>query len=127
MSVKGVLRDGDAVVLVGNSRGEWELPGGKLEPGETPKRARGARDREEPRCRPSPVRCSTPGCARSTAVIRVLVLIYGCRADAVPAVLESPEGRPAGRFRLAALDDIPLPAGYRRAVDAWFASVGPFA
>ena len=36
VSVKGVLLRDGRVVLVGNSRGEWELPGGKLEPGETP-------------------------------------------------------------------------------------------
>ena len=37
VSVKGVLfRDG-RVALVFNSRGEWELPGGKLEPDEAPR------------------------------------------------------------------------------------------
>jgi 8-oxo-dGTP pyrophosphatase MutT (NUDIX family) len=36
VSVKGiVVRDG-AVVLVRNRRDEWELPGGKLELGESP-------------------------------------------------------------------------------------------
>jgi 8-oxo-dGTP pyrophosphatase MutT (NUDIX family) len=36
VSVKGVvLRDG-AVVLLKNERDEWELPGGKLEPSESP-------------------------------------------------------------------------------------------
>ena len=36
VSVKGVLVPRRRVVLVGNSRDEWELPGGKLELGETP-------------------------------------------------------------------------------------------
>jgi 8-oxo-dGTP pyrophosphatase MutT (NUDIX family) len=36
ISVKGVLCHDGRVVLVGNSRGEWELPGGKLELGEMP-------------------------------------------------------------------------------------------
>jgi hypothetical protein len=54
--------------------------------------------------------------------VRVLVVIYGCTAGAMPAVLQSPEGRPVARVPLTGLDGISLPAGYRRAIDAWFAS-----
>ena len=36
VSVKGVLLDDAGVVLLENERGEWELPGGKLEIGESP-------------------------------------------------------------------------------------------
>jgi 8-oxo-dGTP pyrophosphatase MutT (NUDIX family) len=34
--VKGVLLEGDRVVLLLNERDEWELPGGRLERGEDP-------------------------------------------------------------------------------------------
>jgi hypothetical protein len=57
-----------------------------------------------------------------TRDVHVLVLIYGCRAAAMPPHLVSPEGQPVGLFAPDALDGIALPAGYRRAVDAWFAS-----
>ena len=36
VSVKGVVVRDDAVVLLHNARNEWELPGGKLELGESP-------------------------------------------------------------------------------------------
>lgn len=37
VSVKGVLVTSDGkIVLVFNDRGEWELPGGRIELGETP-------------------------------------------------------------------------------------------
>ncbi|WP_158933187.1 NUDIX domain-containing protein [Acidisphaera sp. S103] len=36
VSVKGVLIEDNAVVLLENERDEWELPGGRLELGETP-------------------------------------------------------------------------------------------
>jgi 8-oxo-dGTP pyrophosphatase MutT (NUDIX family) len=36
VSVKGVVILGDRVVLLRNERNEWELPGGKLDPGEQP-------------------------------------------------------------------------------------------
>ena len=36
VSIKGVLLESDGVVLLENDRAEWELPGGRLEQGETP-------------------------------------------------------------------------------------------
>ena len=36
ISVKGVLIEDGRVVLLENERGEWELPGGRPEPGEEP-------------------------------------------------------------------------------------------
>lgn len=40
VSVKAAVLDEDARVLLGlNDRGEWELPGGQLEHGESPQRA----------------------------------------------------------------------------------------
>ena len=36
VSVKGVVTAGDHVLLLFNPRHEWELPGGRLDPGETP-------------------------------------------------------------------------------------------
>ena len=36
VSIKGVLVEAGRVVLLENERGEWELPGGRLEPGEAP-------------------------------------------------------------------------------------------
>jgi len=36
ISIKGVLIEDGAVLLLENERGEWELPGGRPEPGEDP-------------------------------------------------------------------------------------------
>jgi 8-oxo-dGTP pyrophosphatase MutT (NUDIX family) len=36
VSIKGVLVEAGRVVLLENERDEWELPGGRLEPGEPP-------------------------------------------------------------------------------------------
>ena len=36
VSIKGVLVEAGRVVLLENERDEWELPGGRLEPGEAP-------------------------------------------------------------------------------------------
>jgi ADP-ribose pyrophosphatase YjhB (NUDIX family) len=39
VSVKGVVAQAEKFLLLKNERDEWELPGGKLELGETPKNA----------------------------------------------------------------------------------------
>lgn len=39
ISVKGVVRRGHTVLLLANERREWELPGGHVEPGESPEAA----------------------------------------------------------------------------------------
>ena len=36
ISIKGVLIEDGQVALLENERGEWELPGGRVEPGEDP-------------------------------------------------------------------------------------------
>lgn len=122
VSVKSVLLDGGAVLLVGNSRGEWELPGGKLEPSETPE-ACVAREVAEELALAVAVGPLLDAWVYEVAEdVRVLVLAYGYTAETVPAALESPEGRPVGRFERDALAAIALPAGYRRAIDAWCAA-----
>ena len=39
VSIKGVLVEAGRVVLLENDRDEWELPGGRLEPGKAPEGA----------------------------------------------------------------------------------------
>ena len=48
VSVKGVLLEGDRVVLLLNERDEWELPGGRLERGEDPVACLERESAEEP-------------------------------------------------------------------------------
>ncbi len=124
VSVKGVLLDRGQVVLVGNSRGEWELPGGKLEPGESPEAcvAREIAEELDLRVRVGPLLDAWVYDIGDG--VRVLVLAYGCAATTLPERLASPEGCRVGRFAAGALDGIDLPAGYRRAIAAWVAAGG---
>ena len=47
VSIKGVLLDGDRVALLENERGEWELPGGRLQADKQPAVCRGREFDEE--------------------------------------------------------------------------------
>ena len=125
VSVKGVLlqQQGTArgVVLVKNRRNEWELPGGKLEPGETLE-ACVAREIAEELALDVRVGPVVDVWVYAVAPdLDVLIVTYGCEATDWPAALASPEGVEVGVFPPDALDALPLPAGYRTSIRRWAA------
>ena len=125
VSVKGVVLHDGHVVLVGNPRGEWELPGGKLELGETPEGCLARELVEELDVRVEVGPLLDAWVYHITDEVHVLVVTYGCVAGSLPQPLVSPEGCPVGLFPPETLDDLPLPPGYRRAIKAWFARTVP--
>lgn len=118
VSVKGVLlRDGH-VVLVRNSRGEWELPGGKLEPGESLQACVEREVREELGVAVTVGDVVDVWIYHVTPDVDVLVVAYGCEA-ALPETLRSPEGVEVGLLPVEGLASIPLPRGYHRGIRRW--------
>ncbi|MBI3516679.1 MAG: NUDIX hydrolase [Proteobacteria bacterium] len=119
VSVKGVVAHDGRVVLVKNERDEWELPGGRLEPDETPTDCVVREIAEE------------LGLAVTAGVLldcwvyqpvpgrKVLIVTYGCRLATPPVPRLSAEHRAFGWFDGAALADLALPAGYRPAIRRW--------
>ena len=121
VSVKGVVvRDG-SVILLRNERDEWELPGGKLEPGETLEACVAREIAEELglSVRVGPV--VDVWIYAVSPALDVLIVTYGCDATAWPAALASPEGAELGVFPVEALDGLPLPAGYAASIRRWAA------
>jgi mutator protein MutT len=119
VSVKGVVLREDRVVLVSNPRGEWELPGGKLDPGETPEQCVAREIAEELGLAVSVGPIVHAWVYRITAAVDVLVVSYGCEAAAWPETLESPEGKDVALFALDEIDAVRLPDGYRCAIRRW--------
>jgi 8-oxo-dGTP pyrophosphatase MutT (NUDIX family) len=121
VSVKGVLvRDG-RVLLLKNERGEWELPGGKLELGEAPADCVAREITEE------------TGLDVSTGPILdawqyhigdgrdVLIITYGCHPRDNRSPRLSSEHKQVGFFSPDEAGSLNMPAGYKDSIRSWFA------
>jgi len=122
VSVKGVVPVDGGVVLLRNERDEWELPGGRLEAGETPEECVAREIAEELGIE---VRVGDLIDAWVYPVLpesSVLVLTYGCEpvdATGLADLVMSDEHHDVGVFPLDTLATIPLPDGYRRSIERW--------
>ena len=119
VSVKGVLLDDAGVVLLENERGEWELPGDKLEIGLSPEECLAREIMEELEIQAEVGPLLDAFVYEVLPEIRVLVLAYGCFAEDLRNVSYSAEHSDVGIFGLDELGSIRLPVGYRRSVWTW--------
>jgi 8-oxo-dGTP pyrophosphatase MutT (NUDIX family) len=122
ISIKGVLIEDGSVLLLENERGEWELPGGRPEPGEDPAACLAREFAEELGADISVgpiVDCWNYEvlCGR-----HVMIVTYAVSRAARGDLRISDEHRRLGWFALDALDDPKLPEGYRRSIRAVAAS-----
>jgi 8-oxo-dGTP pyrophosphatase MutT (NUDIX family) len=121
ISVKAVLvEDGRACLLL-NERDQWELPGGRLERGESPEQCLLREVREEVGLdavieRLVDARAFVPAPGKE-----VFVLVYRCRLAAPGVPVLSGEHRQGGWFNVAEMESLVLPDGYftsiQRALD----------
>ena len=119
VSVKGiVIRDG-AVVLVKNRRGEWELPGGKLELSETPEQCVAREIEEELQLTVLPEAILDAWIYTIAPGTHVLVVTYGCSETDERHPVISDEHVQLRWVPLSELDTLPMPEGYRRSIRSW--------
>ena len=122
-SIKGVLFVEGGVVLVKNPRNEWELPGGRADPGETPERALVREFEEELSIQVS------VGAAIDSYIFEVVpnrnvrVLTYGCILAGSFAPRISNEHSEYCVCPVGELASLPLPSGYRQSIERWWSAV----
>jgi 8-oxo-dGTP pyrophosphatase MutT (NUDIX family)/GNAT superfamily N-acetyltransferase len=114
VSVKGVLLEGDRVVLLENERLEWELPGGRLERGEEPGACLAREFAEELGADIAVASILDCWVYEVLPHEEVVIATYGVRRLDRRAMQVSREHRRFGRFAISELDGLPMPEGYRR-------------
>src|SRR5437764_13401806 len=118
-SVKGVLLVDSEVLLVKNARDEWELPGGRTQPGEEHARTLAREFAEELSI---DVAMAAPIDSYVFEVIpgrHVFIITYGCTllGEFRPAI--SDEHTEYCLWPVSRLSELRLPIGYRRSIEKW--------
>jgi 8-oxo-dGTP pyrophosphatase MutT (NUDIX family) len=122
VSIKGVVvRDG-RVLLLRNERDEWELPGGRIEPGESPEQcvAREIAEETQWTVATGPI-LDTWMYYINVAEKNVFIVTYGCYPDADAEPVLSHEHKEVGLFTEHEVADLTMPDGYKRSIWTWFA------
>jgi 8-oxo-dGTP pyrophosphatase MutT (NUDIX family) len=123
VTIKGVcLDDGGRVLLCLNHRGDWELPGGRPNPGESYPDCLAREIQEETGLRAA-VRSLITAYPYEVLPDRwVHVLVYGCDLDGSASTRPSPEHDDVDFFSVGGLDELPVAEGYRHAISSWLAT-----
>jgi|SRR5688572_8756349 8-oxo-dGTP pyrophosphatase MutT (NUDIX family) len=120
VSIKGVVFRDDRAILLRNERDEWELPGGKLDAGESPAQCCAREILEELALVVSVDRLLDCWVYDILGRVKVLIVTYGCLLEAPGSIAISAEHKEVGFFRIGELDRLPMPEGYRASVRRWW-------
>lgn len=127
VSVKGIVQDEHGVLLALNERGEWELPGGQLEEGETPEQCVVREVLEETSLAVTAQRLLGAWVFEVIPGRQVLILAYACAliGPDVAGLRASAEHQAVRFVGWGELDRVALPVGYRRAIDSTRPPISP--
>lgn len=119
VSVKLVVDYHGRVPLLANERGEWELPGGKLEVAETPEETVRREAAEEIGVTVGGVTLLDAWVYEISPTRHVFVVAYGAVYTGGEALVRSGEHRSLGVFDYGEVPELPMPQRYKTAVARW--------
>ncbi len=118
VSIKGVILQEQRVLLLKNERDEWELPGGKLEPGETPRECLKREIQEETSLSVEVGELLDVHVYNILGRVDVLIVAYQCKClDDLKNMQLSHEHKEIAMIPLSELSQIKIPAGYVVAIE----------
>jgi 8-oxo-dGTP pyrophosphatase MutT (NUDIX family) len=124
ISIKGVVVRDDRVLLLKNEHNEWELPGGRIEPDETPEECVAREIAEETQwpVTPGPILDSWIRYINEVEK-HVFIVTYGCYPDTDAEPVLSHEHTEVALFGEAEIAGLTMPDGYKRSIITWFAQL----
>lgn len=123
-SIKGVLLIEGRAVLLRNERGEWELPGGRTDPGESHAETLTWEFREELSIDVQPLQRVDSYDLEVIPSRYVRIVTYGCRLRGQFRPKLSEEHAAFGLHARADLERLALPEGYRGSILNWSRHAG---
>lgn len=131
VSVKGVVARNGQILLLHNERGEWELPGGRLEIGESPERCVVREIAEETGWAVTAGPILDAWLYHITQARKhVFIVTYACRLNPGQEAQDpmlSDEHQRVGLFSPEEVAGLVMPQGYKDSIAAWLALRAPAA
>jgi mutator protein MutT len=118
ISVKGVVRVNGKIVLLKNEREEWELPGGKIEPGENPEQCTVREIKEELNIDVEIDSLVDTWMYNILGKVDVFIVTYLCKPVKMDAqkIKISNEHKELGLFTPAEINNLNMPEGYKTSI-----------
>lgn len=104
------------MILLRNERDEWELPGGRLEPHETPQECLTRECLEELNLQVNVESLLDVWLFEVLPAKHVLIVAYGCKVYSLEGLQMSNEHKEVGLFSLEDLQQLNLPKGYKQVI-----------
>ncbi|TAK98492.1 MAG: NUDIX domain-containing protein [Rhodospirillaceae bacterium] len=121
VSIKGVVVNSGRLALLKNERNEWELPGGKLEPGETPAQCL-TREISEEIGIPTHVRDILDAWVYEVSPKTcVLIVTFGIAPIYDAKFILSCEHKELAEFQPNDIEHLQMPKGYKSSIRNWLA------